>query len=430
MHILTAAVLTLKSLWHRKFTTLLTVTSICLSISLLLGVERIRKAARTSFESTLSGTDLIVGARSGPVQLLLYSVFRIGTPTNNITWPTYQDLKAHPEVDWTIPISLGDSHRGYRVVGTDQNYFKHLRYGDNRALTFSEGRAFIDTNVIEVVLGSQVAKRLGYDLGQKIILSHGISEVSFQDHDNLPFRVVGILQPTGTPVDRALHISLEGMTALHIDWQQGAPPMPGEPQTTLADAQRLEAEGKLVPRDISAFLVGLSSKLGIFQVRRAFQEYDEEPISAILPGTTFQELWQSLSVAENALRVISYLVVLSGLLGMLAAILISLNERRREVAILRSLGGRPSMICLLFVFEALGLALIGATFGVVILLSMLYAGQLQIERNLGLFVPVQALSLSEWGWIALISGAATIMGLIPAWQAYRNSLSDGLTVRL
>ena len=121
-------VLALKSLRNRKFTTLLTVATIALSVTLLLGVERIRKEARTSFTNTISGTDLIVGGRTGPVQLLLYSVFRIGYATNNISWQSYEEIARNPNVKWSIPISLGDSHQGYRVMGTSDEYFKYFRF--------------------------------------------------------------------------------------------------------------------------------------------------------------------------------------------------------------------------------------------------------------------------------------------------------------
>ena len=154
--------LTLRSLWNRRASLLLTLLAIALSVSLLLGVEYIRKEAKSSFLSTISGTDLVVGARSGPVQLLLYSVFRIGNATNNIGWQSYQDIAANPLVAWTIPISLGDSHQGFRVLGTNQDYFRHYQYGNKQSLQFAQGQAF--SAVFEAVLGAEVAHKLGYKL--------------------------------------------------------------------------------------------------------------------------------------------------------------------------------------------------------------------------------------------------------------------------
>ncbi len=162
MPILTLA---LKSLLNRRFTALLTLLSIALSVALLLGVERVRSETRASFSSTISGTDLIVGARSGPVQLLLYSVFRIGNATNNISWQSYQDIAAHPKVAWTVPISLGDSHRGFRVLGTTPGYFDHYRYARDRRLEFAAGARFDD--LFDAVLGAEVADALGYRTGRR-----------------------------------------------------------------------------------------------------------------------------------------------------------------------------------------------------------------------------------------------------------------------
>ncbi|CAN0563203.1 unnamed protein product, partial [Laminaria digitata] len=205
-----------KSLISRRVTVLLTLLAISLSVMLLLGVERIRTEARASFSNTISGTDLIVGARSGSLPLLLYSVFRIGNATNNISWASYQEIAADPNVAWTIPISLGDSHRGFRVLGTNSDYFKHFRYARSRQLGFTEGRQFED--LFDTVIGAEVADALGYRVDDRIIVDHGIGRIGFASHRDKPFRVSGILARTGTPVDRTGHVSLEGIEAIHIDW--------------------------------------------------------------------------------------------------------------------------------------------------------------------------------------------------------------------
>ncbi len=205
--------LALQSLWNRRGTAALTVFAIAVSVTLLVGVQTLRSEARAGFARTISGTDLIVGARSGPINLLLYSVFRVGDATANVSWQSYQLVARHPDVAWTIPLSLGDSHRGYRVMGTTPAYFEHYRFGRRQALSFSSGRPFAELH--EVVLGAEVARRLGYTLGREITLSHGVGEVSFADHVDHPFAVVGILAPTGTPVDQTLHVSVEAITDLH-----------------------------------------------------------------------------------------------------------------------------------------------------------------------------------------------------------------------
>lgn len=419
MHIL---VLAFKSMLNRKFTIALTIFSIALSIMLLLGVERLRNDARESFANTISGTDLIVGARSGPVQLLLYSVFRIGNPTNNVSWESYQDIGKQRLVAWTVPLSLGDSHRGFRVLGTNLDYFRHYHYGGGEALQFATGVPFAE--VYDAVIGADVARELDYRLGQGIVLAHGTGEVSFVQHADKPFRIVGVLRKTGTPVDRTVHVSLEGIEAIHAGWENGAP-RPGR-QVDAAHARQMN----LQPKSITAVLVGLKSRLAAFRVQRFINEYPEEPLLAALPGVALQELWDTMAIAQQALLAISVLVVLVGISGMATAILTSLNERRREMAVLRSVGARPWHIFVLFVGEA-GVVMMAAS---LIGIAALYVTQLIarpiIQAQLGLFLPIHAPTVHELILIGAAIGAGVLVGLIPAYRAYRYSLADGMTIRL
>jgi putative ABC transport system permease protein len=411
-----------KSLVNRRFTASLTVVSIALSVALLVGVERLRTEARASFANTLSGTDLIVGARSGPVQLLLYAVFRIGDATNNISWESYEDVASHPRVAWTVPISLGDSHRGFRVLGTTRAYFDRYRYARDRELVVAEGQRFDD--LYDAVLGAEVAEELGYRVGDAIVVAHGAGDVSFARHDDKPFRVAGILGRTGTPVDRTVHVSLEAIEAIHIDWQGGAP-IPGL-SLSAEQARRMD----LTPKAITAALVGLKSKIATFQVQRYVNEYPEEPLSAILPGVALSQLWNLIGIAENALLIVSAFVVVVGLFGMLTALLTSLNERRREMAILRSVGARPGHVFALVMGEAGFLTLLGVVLGLALLYLLLALGQPVIESRFGIFVAIGGLSTHEWVLLGAVVIAGFLVGSIPSYRAYRLSLADGLSVRV
>jgi putative ABC transport system permease protein len=421
MHLLHLA---LASLANRRFTALLTVFAIGLSVCLLLAVERVRTETRASFASTVSGTDLIVGARSGSVNLLLYSVFRIGNATNNIRWDSYQRFAEHPRVAWAIPMSLGDSHRGYRVLGTSTAYFEHFRHGRKQALQLAEGRAFAD-DPFEVLLGAEVASALGYRLEDEIVLAHGVARVSLTHHDDKPFRVVGILGRTGTPVDRTLHVSLEGMQALHIDWRNGMPAR-GNQAISAEQARQLN----LQPQQITAFMLGLHSKVATFALQREINQYRGEPLLAILPGVALQELWSLMGTAEQALFVVSLFVVMTGLIGMLTAILTSLNERRREMAILRSVGARPWHIAGLLIVEAFALALAGVALGLGLLYMGIALAQGSLQSHYGLYLPLALPSSWEWSLLGAILLSAVLMGSVPAWRAYRQSLADGLSIRL
>ncbi len=415
-------VLALKSMVNRKLTTVLTIVSIALSVALLLGVERIRTEARNSFSNTISGTDLIVGARSGPVQLLLYSVFRIGNATNNIGWQSYQTIARHPQVKWTIPIALGDSHQGYRVMGTNIDYFEHFRFAGGRPLEISEGRRF--EGVFDAVLGAEVARALGYAVGDPIIISHGAGKVSFIAHDDKPFTVIGILKPTGTPVDQTVHVRLEGYEAIHIDWKDGAP-MPGR---SISPERVLEMD--LTPRAITAFLVGLNSRIATFGVQRQINQYPKEPLLAIMPGVALQELWDLIGVAEKALLAVSALAVVVGLSGMLVALMTSLNERRREMAILRSVGARPLHVFALILGESALLTLAGVALGVGLLYGLLLVGQPLILARFGLFIAIGGLSSYEFMLTGIVCLAGGLVGIIPGIQIYRYSLADGMTIRI
>ena len=407
------------SLVSRRVTVVLTVFAVALSIALFLAVEKVRIGARTSFADTISDTDLIVGARSGGVQLLLYSVFRIGNATNNVTWQSYRDLAARPEVDWIVPISLGDSHKNFRVMGTSAAYFDRYKYRGGRSLAFAEGERFDD--LFDAVLGADVARQLGYELGDPVVVAHGLA--SFTEHDDKPFRVAGILEKTGTPVDRTVLVSLEAIEAIHVDWQGGAR-LPGQS----VSAQRVR-QMDLTPKALTAAMVGVTSRLKVFQLQRSINEYSEEPLLAILPGVALQELWEIVGVAETALVGVSAMVIATALLGMAAMIFSGLNERRREMAILRAVGASPRTIVALLLIEALLMTTAAAALGVVLVYAGLFLSQPYVDAAFGLYLPIGGLADREVGILLAVIAASGIVSLLPALRAYRLSLADGMIAR-
>lgn len=410
-----------QSLANRWLTALLTVAAIAVSVVLLLGVEKIRTGAKASFANTISGTDLIIGARSGGLQLLLYSVFRIGNATNNMTWRSYEAIAARPEVKWIVPLSLGDSHRGFRVLGTTTGYFDHYRYRRGRPLAFAEGERFSD--LFDAVIGADVAEALDYKVGDKIVVAHGTGAIGINKHDDKPFRVAGILAKTGTPVDRTVHVSLEAIEAIHVGWEEGAR-WSGR-QMSAEAVRRLE----LKPSAVTAALLGLKSKISIFTLQRFVNTYRSEPLSAILPAATLYELWGLIGTAETALMVVSIMVVITALLGMATMILATLNERRREIAILRSVGAGPGTVVGLLVSEAGLLTVAGVACGIAATYLGLFALQPLIDEHYGLFIDITPPTLIELGTLGLIVAGGVVAGLLPAWRAYRQSLADGMMVK-
>ncbi len=407
------------SLRSRALSVGLTVLVITLSVVLLLGVERVRTQAHEGFASTVSGTDLIVGARSGPVNLLLYSVFHIGDPTNNVSWQSYQELSALPQVKWAVPLSLGDSWRGYRVVGTSAGYFEHYRYGAGHALAFADGRPFDD--LYDAVIGAEVARAQKVGLGDEIVLAHGTGAVTLATHADKPFRVAGILQRTGTPVDSSLLVSLPAIEAIHVDWRSGVQ----------LRSQRVSAEQArhqdLTPTSITAFMLGLNSRIVTFSVQRRINEYPDEAMLAILPGVTLQQLWQSLGTAERALQLISAMVVLLGMVSLVALLVSTLQERRREMAILRATGARPGYIAGLLVVEAVATSAVACVLALSLLVVASMAGRGWVLATFGLSITHVWPDGREVAWVAGVLAISAVAGLVPALLAYRRTLADGLS---
>lgn len=418
--------LALASAWNRRATLGLTLMAIALSVAMLLGVERARVAAREGFEHSVSGTDLVVGARTSPVQLMLYAVFRLGEATNNVRWSSFEAIAQNPLVDWAVPLSLGDSLHGFPVLGTTPGYFDHFRYGYKMPLRLAKGRAFSGTvdSVFEAVLGADVARTLGYRVGERITLSHGIGGEGLPEHADKPFTVVGILAPTGTPVDRTVHVSLQAIEAIHLDWTGGVP-MPGM-QIPAEYVRKFD----LSPKTITAVLVGLKSRAAAFRVQRQINEFEGEPLLAVLPGVALDQLWQLVGVAERTLLAVSAMIVVIGLSGMVAVLLASLNERRRELAILRSVGAGPRHIATLLLAESLAVTLAGAVTGLLLLAVLALAGTQWAEARFGVALQPWAQSWDEWRLLGLVVLASVAAGAIPAWRACRLALADGLSPRL
>jgi len=411
-------VLAIRSAWNRRLTLGLTLLAIALSVTLLLSIERLRTDARASFVQAVSGTDLVVGARGSPLQLILYAVFRIGSATHEMSWASAKAIAEHPAVAWTLPLALGDTHRDYPVLGAPHDYFRLFRYADGQPLRLAQGAPYAD--LFEVVLGSQVAERLGYRLGEKLTLAHGGGEFA-PEHADKPFTVVGILTRTGTPIDRTLHISLESFEAIHLDWQGGAQ-IPG-----LSIPPELVGKFDLTPKSVTAVLVGLKSRAQVFAMQRWVQSYPDEPLMAVLPGVALDQLWEIVAVAERSLLAVSALVAGVGLVGLVAVILAGLNERRRELAILRSVGASPWRLMLLLALEGAGLTMAAVALGLALSYLLVLLLGPWVASHYGVWLRLAWPAPGQWLWLAAVFLVGLAASLLPAWRAYRLSLADGLT---
>lgn len=465
--------LALASLRSRRLTTALTVASIALSVTLLVGIEQVRAGVRDSFAGTIRGVDLIVGARGGTLQTLLSTVFGIGAPAGAVSSTTVQRWAAHPAVKWAVPYALGDSHRGFRVVGTTRDFFVQYRYRNNGRVTLAAGRlAYADR---EVVIGADVAQQLRYAVGSPVVVTHGMVDIGTSGHEAHPFRVVGVLARTFTPIDRSLYVTLEGLAAMHEEEGEApAPPAPVAPPVTRAPPPAPPAgtpaamPGATPPpgtplvmpgaepppppmapqrptppvrppvattpappegTPVSAFFVGTKNRFEALMLQREMNTDRTEPLTAVIPGVALGELWQNIGAAEVGLRVVALLAVAIGLTGMLVALYTSLEARRREMAILRAVGAGPRTIVALLVLESTLLAALGCVVGVALTYAGLALLQGPLEQRTGIHLALRALGTTEWRYLALVLGAGALIGVIPARKAYRTSLADGLSPR-
>lgn len=426
------------SAWNRRGTLALVVFSIALATALLLSLERLRSDIRSSFSLAVSGTDLVVGARTGPVQLMLYAVFRVGGATNDIKVQSLRDVAAHRAVAWVVPLALGDSHRGHPVLGTTPEYFTRFAYGDKQPLALAKGRAFAGTldGLYEAVIGAEVAQALGYRLSQRITLTHGMGAGGLArgvnagplaaEHGDKPFTVVGVLARTGTPVDRTVHISLQAIEAIHLDWIGGAP-LPRS--AGIGIAPELARKFDLEPKQVSAALVGLKNRSAVFVVQRFVNQYEGEPLLAVLPGVALDELWETVGLGERALLAISLLVALVSLASLVAVVLAGLNERRRELAVLRAVGAGPRQVLLLLAAEGSLVTLCGALFGALAAAAAVLLAGPWVQQRFGITLLAGAPTAAQWGLFGAVLVAGMLAGLVPGWRAYRLSLADGLSPR-
>ena len=391
------------SLLARRRTTGLMLLALTLSCALLFGVEKLRSELRTSAYAAVGTVDLIVGARTAPEQLLLATVFHYGALSTPVPRAVETELATHPAVRFAIPLSLGDSVAGLPVVGTVPAYFEYLGPAPEGSLTFQAGGPFATEE--EAVIGAEAARRLGKGLGDTLTLSHGLGAQSFMAHDDHPLHVVGILGTTGTPLDQRILVSLEALHAAHEGTASGAPDN----------------------ENISALLLGLSPRAAALGLAAQLNRSQDPPLTAALPALTLAGLLRWLGAGEAVLQVLSAFVVAVALAGMLAMMLASLEQRRREMAVLRALGaGFPTLLFLLLA-EALILTGAALALGLGLVHGGLALAAPALQSATGLTLqglgPTAGEGLLALGALAL----AALAGLLPAWLAARRALMDGLS---
>jgi len=419
-----------RSAWARRQALVMVAFSVAVSVMILLGVQQLRQDARHSFTQALSGVDLIVGPRGSASELMLYSAFQVGRPSRNMSHEAYAAVRALPQVRWALPIQLGDTYRGAPVLGSTRDLFERFQT-QGQGLQWAQGRAFADPSqdpagVYEAVLGAEVAQRHGLKLGDRLVLTHGRADGLAPEHADQPFTVVGVLAPSGAPIDRNVIISLQGFEALHQGMGMPGLPMLGGASTAGVATPTLAELAAVVPRELTAVWVGLHARTEVFSARSRIERLPQDSLMAVLPGVALDDLWQVVKLAENALLAVGGLVAVSGMLSVAAVLMVGLAARRKELAVLRALGATPAGVWGLVWLEALGVCVVGIVLGCVLHQALMWALQDLLRTELGIAL--------QWGWpsapiwwsLGGLVAAASLAAVVPALRAYRLSLIDGL----
>ena len=404
----------------RIIPTSLVTISLMASMVLLLSIERIQQGTEEGFNQSISGVDAIIGPRSSSLELVLYTVFHLGRPTNNITTKTINDVKQRSDISWLVPIALGDSHRGYRVIATEPNYFQHIRYGNNQPLTFSKGAPFAELS--EATLGSDVAEKLNYSVGSEIQITHGSIESIGSKHDDFSFTVTGVLNKTGTPIDQAIFLDLKGYELLHLGWKSGKKVFSLED----IDLSSLPPDA-LNPKTVTAAFVGLISKLTIFNFSKNIREYTEEAISAVIPGIALSELWSIVGLVDKGFQLLSWIIIAISLIAMVTLIIASLDNRKQEMTIYRANGASPKFLAAMVIYESLVIGLVAIIGAIILVTAVTYFATSQLNLALGISPSFKWISLDEIKVFGIILLSGALSSLIPAAMVFRKNLHQALS---
>ncbi|MGI8964522.1 MAG: ABC transporter permease, partial [Limisphaerales bacterium] len=321
-----------KSLRQHLFSTLITAFSIALAGGLLMSVWIVRDQSQKTFTQASGGFDAVLGARSSQLQLVLNSIFHLETSPGNIRLEDYLEINKEPSVSLAIPISVGDNYRGFRLLGTTLEMFAQNEFAPGKNFQTESGR-FFDRARREAIVGSFAAQKLNLKPGDSFHPYHGLNFNEKEQHAET-YVVVGILKPSNTPADRVIWIPLEGL-------------------------QKMSGHKTESASEISAVLLKFNNPIAGKMLQLKYNQNDSRLTLAWPIGTIMAQLLDKISWFDRVLALISYLVALVATGSILASIYNAMNERRREIAILRALGARRTIIFSAIILEAATIAAFG-----------------------------------------------------------------------
>lgn len=415
-------------LWNRKFTTALTILSVALGVGLIYSVLTLREETRKRFEEEGQSFDIVVGAKGSPLQLVLSALYFMDAPTGNIRLSDYEAIKKDEDVASAFPISMGDTFRGFRIVGTITDLFGYtwtnpLTGEERRPFRIAEGRVF--EKPMEAVLGSAVARAEGLQIGDTFIGSHGFIELPDgirEDHADHPYTVVGILEPSGSPNDRAVFCDLASVWDVH-GTEHGAAAEPGPEAHTEHDGHEEHVGDEL---EITAILVSLESPTLRFQFVESVN--DSYNAMATIPINQIQNLYASLlGTAKSVLLTVGYLVVVISAISILIGLYLSILQRRRDLAIMRALGASAHEIVGSVLIEAFLVTVLGVFTGWVVGNVVAWGIGIYLAREYGLTIDVFGMLTNEQlAAFSVVALVGLVAGIAPAWQAYRTDVARDL----
>lgn len=413
------ALIVRRSLRRHAFATTITILATALAAGLVMSVFAIQAQTEAAFTGRDVGFDAVLGARGSKLQLVMNSVFHLDASPGNIPWSVYERLGVDPRVALAIPYAVGDNYKGFRIVGTTTDQFELYRYAGDRALQFAgNGRAF-DPNRREAVIGSFVAQQTGLNYGDEFHPSHGISSDDVGDHHDHEehYIVVGVLEPTNTPIDRVVWIPIDGIFRMggHVLRGEGEPFVP--------------KLGEAIPdehKEVSAIMLKFRAPTVGAELDNVINREGKEMTLAWPIASIMADFFAKFGWITRVLRLVAYLVVAVSAGAILASVYNTINERRREFAILRALGARKSIVFTAIVIESAVIAGLGALVGYAVYAAIVAIATTAIRHQTGVVIEAwsfhPALALVPPGMI-LLGGIA---GLIPALKAYRTDVATNL----
>lgn len=402
-----------RSLRQHALSTCVTVASLALACGLVMAVFSIERQSRSAFSGGSGAFDAVLGARGSQLQLVLNAIFHLETSPGNLPWELYERVAADPRVEAAVPYAVGDSYRGHRIVGTIPEAFAIAQGGDPRLV--APGRLF-DPGLREAVIGSGVARRTPLAYGARFQPAHGVIEAGAHDHDE-DFVVVGVLEPTNSPADRVIWIPIDAV------FRMGGHVLRGAGEDYEADpTMPIPAEHK----EVSAVLLKLKSGMMGASLFREIN-YEEQGATLAWPvARVMAELFDKMGWVHRILTLVAYLVVAVATGSVTACLYNTMNERRREFAILRSLGARRRTVFAVIVCESSAIAVAGGVLGLVVHGAIMAAAASLVRAQTGVviavFEPHPVLVLAPLGLIAL----GALAGVVPALKAYRTDVATHL----